>query len=423
MRLVITACFVNGTRYATQMNPARDLLCGSFPADKTGPQFAFHRQTPNGGHPHPKGPSIDMRRTSRSVLLSAFRALATVTTLATTLSLSRARAWWVRAMDFPRLQLAALGAVSLACACSTRKHLSREDRWLAGATGAAVLVQLAHFAKYTPFTPKQVLRKPDQPGTVVSILTANVRMRNTHAEKLVALVRRRNPDLLLLLEVNKRWTRQLEPLYPLYPHRVLHPLENTYGLMLLSRFPLQAPQVRFLVQADVPSIRTRLRLNGGKEVWFYGLHPRPPVRGNLDGEIELPGSAPRDAELIVAAMETRDLRDPIIVAGDFNDVAWSHTTRRFQRLSRTLDPRVGRGLYSTFHARNRLLRFPLDHLFISEHFAMVEFTREADIGSDHFPLYARLVIAPSAPAEHEPPKTNKTDLIEARNELEEAASP
>jgi endonuclease/exonuclease/phosphatase (EEP) superfamily protein YafD len=324
-------------------------------------------------------------------------------------------------MDFPRLQLAALGALALASGFLARRTLAPADRWLAALTSASVLAQLAQFAKYTPVTPKQVMRKRGESESAISLLTSNVRMRNRSVDRLLDLVNRRKPDLVLLLEPDDRWARQLERLHAEYPYRVLEPLENTYGLLLYSRLPLIEPRVRFLVHKDVPSIRTRVRLRNGQECWFYGIHPRPPVRGNLDGDIELPGSAPRDAELVIAAMEIRELGEPVIVAGDFNDVAWSRTTRRFQRLSRTLDPRVGRGLYSTYHAGNRLLRFPLDHLFVSEHFAIAEFIRDGDIGSDHFPLYAQLVMTPEAPAEQEPPAAEREDFHEAKEDIAAAA--
>jgi endonuclease/exonuclease/phosphatase (EEP) superfamily protein YafD len=246
-------------------------------------------------------------------------------------------------------------------------------------------------------------------------------MRNNSPARLLEVIRRRRPDLVLLLEPDRRWAEDLDSLQQDYPYRVAQAQDNTYGMLLFSKLPLIDPCVRFLVQKDVPSIRAKVKLGDGSEIWFYGVHPRPPVHGSADGDIELTGSAPRDAELIVVATEISKLRAPVIIAGDFNDVAWSHTTRRFQRLSRTLDPRVGRGLYSTFHARNRLLRFPLDHLFISEHFALAEFEREQDIGSDHFPLCATLVLTPSAVIDQEPPKPDKDDHTEAQEVLVEAA--
>jgi endonuclease/exonuclease/phosphatase (EEP) superfamily protein YafD len=107
------------------------------------------------------------------------------------------------------------------------------------------------------------------------------------------------------------------------------------------------------------------------------------------------------------------LREPIIVAGDFNDVAWSHTTRLFQRLSGLLDPRVGRGLYNTFHADHPLLRFPLDHLFHSNHFTLGSFRRLRHIGSDHFPIYVELNLNSEGPARQPKPSPEQGDLRES----------
>jgi endonuclease/exonuclease/phosphatase (EEP) superfamily protein YafD len=106
-------------------------------------------------------------------------------------------------------------------------------------------------------------------------------------------------------------------------------------------------------------------------------------------------------------------REPTIVAGDMNDVAWSHTTRLFQRVSRTLDPRRGRGMFNTFHARWFFMRWPLDHLFHSEHFRLVRLRRGAAFGSDHFPMVVELELDPAARHEQEPPERSADDEREA----------
>nr|WP_211362780.1 hypothetical protein [Gillisia hiemivivida] len=56
------------------------------------------------------------------------------------------------------------------------------------------------------------------------------------------------------------------------------------------------------------------------------------------------------------------------------------------------DVRIGRGLYNTFDAQSMIMRWPLDHFFVSEGIAVVEFKQLKKIGSDHFPLFAKFQI-------------------------------
>src|SRR5690606_33711721 len=94
------------------------------------------------------------------------------------------------------------------------------------------------------------------------------------------------------------------------------------------------------------------------------------------------------------ARELEPMERPVVVAGDLNDVAWSYTTTLFQRLARLLDPRLGRGLFMTFHADHPLLRYPLDHVFHSDDLALVELRVLGHTGSDHFPLLVDLAWVP-----------------------------
>ncbi len=87
---------------------------------------------------------------------------------------------------------------------------------------------------------------------------------------------------------------------------------------------------------------------------------------------------------------------------------------------RLLDPRIGRGIISTFHARVPFLRFRLDHLFHTPDFAIVDIRRRADFGSDHFPLLVRLSLEPPRGPVREAPQSDAEDWDEARSKLEQA---
>jgi endonuclease/exonuclease/phosphatase (EEP) superfamily protein YafD len=186
--------------------------------------------------------------------------------------------------------------------------------------------------------------------------------------------------------------------------------------MLFSRLELVDPQIEFLVQDDIPSIHTRVRLRNGQEINLHCLHPRPPVPN--DGNER---STERDAELLIVGREIENDGEPNVVLGDLNDVAWSHTTHLFERISGLLDPRVGRVFYNSFHARHFFLRFPLDHLYHSNHFRLVDFKRLPAFGSDHFPMFVVLNFEPEATTEQAAEPETPGDEAEAEEKIEEVA--
>ncbi|CCH00509.1 endonuclease/exonuclease/phosphatase [Fibrella aestuarina BUZ 2] len=330
--------------------------------------------------------------------------------------------WWVRIWDFPHTQLAALAAIGLS-GWLFFVHDYRWPHWLAPAgVTAAMLYQAWLFWPYTPFHRRQVIRQrypkgsqpvKDDPNSLL-LMTANVLMTNTQCPKVLALAREHKPDLIMLLETNETWKRQLEPLEADYPYRILCPLENTYGMLFYSKLPFKDHELRFLVEDDIPSIRVDLELRSGHILHFYGVHPQPP------SPTEHYRSTERDAELVLVGREARKQTGPVLVAGDLNDVAWSHTTRLFQRISGLLDPRVGRGLYSTFHAEYFFLRWPLDHVFVSHHFRLRTLRRLPACGSDHFPILLGLTYNPDPKRADDIPEPEGDDLEEAREIVEKS---
>jgi endonuclease/exonuclease/phosphatase (EEP) superfamily protein YafD len=128
----------------------------------------------------------------------------------------------------------------------------------------------------------------------------------------------------------------------------------------------------------------------------------------------------RDAELLIVGKEVKGKKDPIIVLGDLNDVAWSRTNNLFQDISGLLDPRIGRGFYHTFHAKYPFIRFPLDHFFHSNHFRLVDLRRLAYFGSDHFPVFIELSYEPDASVEQEELQADHSEQQEAAEKIEKA---
>jgi len=216
-------------------------------------------------------------------------------------------------------------------------------------------------------------------------MTANVLMPNRSADKLLNLIQEYQPDVVVTLESNKWWENALSSLHETHPYRVNQALENLYGMHVFSKFEMVDVEVLNLIQDDIPSIHCYLKIRDDLCVKAHFLHPAPPSPS------ENTFSKKRDKELLLIARQVDPKKEPTLVAGDLNDVAWSPTTRAFRKESKLLDPRIGRGFFNTFHADYVFARWPLDHIFHSDHFAVKTIKRLPSIDSDHFPLFINLV--------------------------------
>jgi endonuclease/exonuclease/phosphatase (EEP) superfamily protein YafD len=329
--------------------------------------------------------------------------------VSTLLPLWRCPHWLVRGLDFPRLQFAAAAAVLL----MVDGVILDPGEWSTWALMAAALFcfawQFWWIAPYTPLWRQEVRPAPEgNSAKRVSIITANVLTPNRNARKLLALVGKYQPDVLVTLESDQWWQDQLDVLEKEMPHAIKCPLDNLYGMHVYSRLPLEETEIAYLVQDDIPSMHALLRLRTGDAVRIHFLHPAPP------SPTENPESSERDAELVIVARSVADDHRPIIVTGDLNDVAWSETTRLFRKISGLLDPRVGRGMFNTFHAKYPLIRWPLDHIFHSRHFTVRTIKRLPPIGSDHFALLTELCYTPLAGAGQNGLEAESADRKKAR---------
>lgn len=295
--------------------------------------------------------------------------------------------WWFRVADFPRLQILAIGLGAFVGFLFMQTEWALHSKFLFVGVIAAVAFQLKMILPYTPIWKKQVQQvRQGQLNTAqqLSVLVANVLTPNNKYHLLLQHIHDLQPDIILTLESDQIWQNALEPIEQTYPYRVAVPLDNLYGMHLYSRLALIEPEIKFILSDEIPSMHASVKLRSGIHVQLYCLHPKPP------SPTEAKDSTLRDAELLMVGDRIKDLDQSCIVMGDLNDVAWSRTTRLFQRISGLLDPRVGRYFMNTFHADYRFLRWSLDHIFHSTDFGLVEMKRLSHIGSDHFPIYVVL---------------------------------
>ena len=247
---------------------------------------------------------------------------------------------------------------------------------------------------------------------IIKIMAANVLTPNRNAKGLIELVRENAPDILVTLESDAWWQAKLDALEPDYPFTIKCPLDNLYGMHVYSKLQLTDSRVDYLVEPDVPSIHALVSLPSGQQIRVHFLHPAPPSPTENEQSLE------RDAELIIVAKTVAGTDLPVIVTGDLNDVAWSETTRLFRKISGLLDPRVGRGMFNTFHANYWFIRWPLDHLFHSKHFSLSYMRRLRGFGSDHFPLLTELLLETGNKLEHSGLEASADDLAWAKEKAD-----
>lgn len=346
------------------------------------------------------------------LLVVEFCTLVIVT--ATLMSLIPRDEWWIRDFDFPRLQIIFLGAVCLTLLLALPIEWDNQRIAACLFLIAALVYQLKMVLPYTFIWPSQVKLATDMDERQqISMIVSNVLTTNTKYHLLLAEIDTHQPDIILTLESDKSWEQALSVIEPIYPHVVRVPLDNLYGMHLYSRLPLKDTEVKFLLSDDIPSIHTKVILRSGKQVQLYCLHPMPP------SPTEASESTLRDAELLLVGKHIEKEQKTSIVMGDLNDVAWSRTTRLFQRISGLLDPRVGRHFINTFHADYPLFRWSLDHVFHSTDFSLIDMRRLSHVGSDHFPVFTRLQYTPQNESEQPALQADAEDEQEATDKIDE----
>lgn len=291
----------------------------------------------------------------------------------------RCQHWIFRVAEFVKLQLLVFQVPVLAWGF----YLVADAPWIWSIQILQALLIGYHvfiLVRYTKFWRREKYEKGKDASDSIKIISCNVLQFNKAYHRFIDLIRKEQPQIFVTMESDAVWENALRELESDYPNVVKVTLDNTYGMHFYTKLKVNKSQVHYFVADDIPSIEAELETEDGHRFIFFAVHPPPP------SPTEEENSKERDGDLLSVAKKVRNYKMPVVVTGDFNNVAWARSSVLFKKTSKLIDARIGRGILSTFHANYWFFRVPLDLLFHSPNVFIDKLFIYPSVGSDHFPM-------------------------------------
>ncbi len=328
-----------------------------------------------------------LRRISYYLLL----VLSTFLTACSVLSIRRNEGIrFLKMLDFPRIQILILSVITIIILILVVKRWKWYNYLIIVGLLSAITINGKYLANYTFLVPVAVpsIENVSASNQQISLLLINVQMSNRNSASIIDVIRTKEPDLVLAMEVDQWWDEELKIVANEFPHCQRAINEVAYGMVLYSKFPLKSTKVDYFNNKNVPSFESLITLPKGKSVNFHAMHPVPPTHFK-----QLPDNAgQKESAMRRLGKRIKTEHLPTIVAGDLNDVVWSYIDELTNTKNILFDVREGRGFYNSFSAKNIFMRWPLDHVFVTKQFHLQKLERLSYIGSDHYPIYVELVL-------------------------------
>ncbi len=295
------------------------------------------------------------------------------------LPFSQSQHWVFRVAEFIKLQLLVFQIPVLALGF----YLVSENPWIWWVQLAQATLIIYHvyiLVRYTKFWRREKYDKGKDASDSIKVISCNVLQFNTAYNRFIDLINKEQPQIFLTMESDGGWEKALRVLEADYPNFEKVTLDNTYGMHFYTKLKVNKSQVHYFVAEDIPSMEIELETADGHRFIFFAVHPPPP------SPTEEENSKERDGDLLSVAKRVGQYKMPVVVTGDFNNVAWAKSSLLFKKTSKLIDARIGRGILSTFHANYWFFRVPLDLLFHSPSVFIDKLFIYPSVGSDHFPM-------------------------------------
>jgi endonuclease/exonuclease/phosphatase (EEP) superfamily protein YafD len=272
------------------------------------------------------------------------------------------------------------------------------------AVGATYRARLPLFSLLRPFPTESRDTKAEIPGgdSTLTLFNANLLKKSRSASAHVGLIRQHQPDVVCFQELTPTLAEELvSALSDEYPHCAWRPRPDSYGLGVLSRFPLEETGYWETPGVEPWGQRVRCVLPGGQEAEIYNVHLAPPTAKSTLRKGMTWGFRTREEQVRVLQGEIEGRGLPACIVGDHNFTDSNDAYRVACERLEDAWTEVGRGRRWTWPARGfpsnyvpwapRLLR--LDYCFHNGKMkarAMEILTERT--GSDHCPLLVTLAV-------------------------------
>jgi endonuclease/exonuclease/phosphatase (EEP) superfamily protein YafD len=224
---------------------------------------------------------------------------------------------------------------------------------------------------------------PVSNARAVRVAAFNVNISNGRLTDIATYLDSLAVDVAVLEELSPANAETLAALLPRLPHRYSAEHDGVWGVVILSSWPLIAPQPaaqegrRFASRVDVDLGDRKLRL--------YGAHLNWPV---------MPATARvRNAQLDLLSRELSGCPHACVAVGDFNVTPWSSHFRDVLKSPGVHDCAAGRGLSGTWPSGlPAVLRIRIDHCLLAGSVSVADVRIGRSVGSDHFATINDLLI-------------------------------
>lgn len=203
-----------------------------------------------------------------------------------------------------------------------------------------------------------------KPENTFGLVSANLNLGQADLTALKSWLDKTKPDAVVLLEVTEQVANTVDQ-WQEYKTRQLLPAATPFGVGVLAR---DTAHVQWRNHNGIPYAEINVRHNG-KPLVLFGIHPMPPITAD-DHQAR---------NELIASLNEKAKETSVIVAGDFNASPWSSAVN-IENLSRasTLQP-------------TWLGILPIDMILATKDWVKVIGDVGPDIGSDHKPVFARLI--------------------------------